>query len=320
MRKLTWTAIVLAIVIGVLWLLTPPTLGAASSTVNLPADLDTWLADTEQEASGIYGLVPGAEKRIRWQQTGERTPIALVNLHGFSATRQELAPLPEIVADSLGANLFDARLKGHGRQQMRLEDVQAEDWLADAREALAIGEAIGERTILIGNSTGATLALAMLGDEAMQNVAAMILVSPNIAPADPAAQWITRPGGPILLRLMAGETRDWEALNEQQEIYWTTTYPTAATVEVMRLADRAEAQLSRPFDHEVLMMVAPGDQVVSPAAALDAFESMQSPRKQLIEFTDSEDPSQHILAGDIISPGTTESVAAMIVEFVNAVE
>ena len=320
MRRLAWASAVLAIVVVALWLLTPPTLGAAPSTIDLPNDLDSWLRETESGADSLYGLVPGTEKRIRWIEPGARTPVAVVSLHGFSATRQELAPLADIVAGALGANLFETRLTGHGRQRMRLEDVQAEDWIADAREALAVGEAIGERTVLIGNSTGATLALAMLGDEAMRNVETIILVSPNIAPSDPAAQWITRPGGPILLRLMAGESISWEALNEQQEIYWTTTYPSAATVEVMRLADRAKALLSRPFDQQVLMLVAPADQVVSPTAAIEAFEAMESPRKTLVEFTDSEDPKHHILAGDIVSPGTTEVVSEMIVEFVNGTD
>ncbi len=320
MRRLAWTGAALAIVVIVLWLLTPPTLGAAPSAIELPSDLDAWLEETERDADSLYGLVPGSEKRIRWQQQGTRTPIAVVNLHGFSATRQELAPLADVVSDALGANLFETRLTGHGRETTRLEDVQAEDWIADAREALAIGETIGERIVLIGNSTGATLALAMLGDEAMRNVDAIILVSPNIAPADPAAQWITRPGGPILLRLMAGDSISWEPLNEQQEIYWTTTYPSEATVQVMRLADRAKALLSRPFEQEVLMLVAPGDQVVSPDAALEAFEAIQSPRKQLIEFTDSEDPKHHILAGDIVSPGTTGIVAELIVDFLQGAD
>lgn len=320
MRRLAWIGGTLAVVAVVLWLTTPPTLRAAPSTVELPADLDGWLDETEVRAHELYGLVPGTEKRIRWQQRGERTPIALVNLHGFSASRQELAPLAEVVADALGANLFETRLSGHGRRQSRLEDVQAEDWIADAREALAIGEAIGQRTVLIGNSTGATLALAMLGDHAMRSVDAIVLVSPNIAPADPAAQWITRPGGPILLRLMAGESRTWEPLNERQETYWTTTYPTAATIEVMRLADRASTLLERSFDHDVLMLVAPADRIVSPAAAVEAFETMEAPHKELIEFTDSEDPKQHILAGDIVSPGTTEIVAGMIVEFLNGAD
>ena len=88
----------------------------------------------------------------------------------------------------------------------------------------------------------------------------------------------------------------------------------------MRLADRAEALLSTPVEHEVLMLVAPGDQVVSASASVEAFAAIDSPRKKLIEFTGSEDPKHHILAGDIVSPGTTEIVAEMILEFLNGAE
>lgn len=317
-RRTIYAVTAFAVLFLTLWFFTPPTLGAGMSTIDLPADLDAWLEESERAADSLYGVVPGAEKRIRWQgEPGVRTPLAIVNLHGFSASRQELAPLPEIVADALGANLYETRLAGHGRQREGLVDVQAEDWVVDAREALAIGEAIGERTIIIGNSTGATLALSMLGDDSMRNVSAIVLASPNIAPADPAAQWITRPGGPLLLRLLAGDSRSWEPMNDQQAIYWTTSYPSVVTIEVMRLADRAKAQLTTPVTHDILMLMSPADQIVSVPAAREAFESMDSPRKQLIEFDQSEDPKQHILAGDIISPGTTETVAQMVIDFLN---
>ena len=88
----------------------------------------------------------------------------------------------------------------------------------------------------------------------------------------------------------------------------------------MRLADRAEALLATPIEHEILMLVAPADQVVSAPAAIEAFAAIDSPRKQLIEFTDSEDPKHHILAGDIVSPGTTEIVAEMIIDFLNGAD
>ena len=143
MRKLLYISLAFAIVIVTLWALTPPTLGAVTSTIELPSDLDGWLDDTERQADSLYGLVPGTEKRIRWQESGVRTPVAVVNLHGFSATRQELAPMADIVADALGANLFETRLTGHGRQRERLEDVQAEDWVADAREACTPTRAAG---------------------------------------------------------------------------------------------------------------------------------------------------------------------------------
>ncbi|MDD4273595.1 MAG: hypothetical protein PHG14_07705 [Desulfobacter postgatei] len=38
-----------------------------------------------------------------------------VYIHGFSATRKETAPLSDLVAKTLNANLFYTRLSGHGR-------------------------------------------------------------------------------------------------------------------------------------------------------------------------------------------------------------
>ena len=60
--------------------------------------------------------------------------------------------------------------------------------------------------------------------------------------------------------------------------------------------------------------------MVPATAAIEAFAAIDSPRKQLVQFTDSEDPKHHILAGDIVSPGTTEIVAEMIVDFLKGAD
>jgi predicted phosphodiesterase len=45
-------------------------------------------------------------------------------------------------------------------------------------------------------------------------------------------------------------------------------------------------------------------------------EATTSPQKAALEITDSDDPSQHVLAGDILSPATTRSVAEAIASFI----
>jgi len=82
--------------------------------VTLPADLDAYLAESEAQFDDI---VPGTEKIIIWANpnTKAKTDVALVYLHGFSATRQEAAPLSDLVAEELDANLYYTRLSGHGR-------------------------------------------------------------------------------------------------------------------------------------------------------------------------------------------------------------
>ncbi|MBT8104154.1 MAG: alpha/beta fold hydrolase, partial [Woeseiaceae bacterium] len=241
---------------------------------------------------------------------------SVVYLHGFSATRQETAPLAEIVASSLGANLYETRLTGHGRQRGALVDVRAEDWLQDGVEAISVAAALGERVIVIGTSTGATLAVAMLDHPAMQSVDTLVMISPNFAPRDTKATWLTWPGGPLLARAMVGETRSWKPHNELQALYWTTSYPTTTAIEMMRLVDLANRQLPTAIPQRLLMLYSTEDDVISPQAALSIFERTESPQKSAIEIKDPGDPSHHVLAGDILSAANTESIAAAIVDFI----
>lgn len=315
-RKIQIATIIVVALIGIGWWLTPPPLANVAETIDIPSDVDAWLAASEQKASAEFELIPGTEKRIRWQQPGIRTARSIVYLHGFSATRQEIAPTAELVADRIGANLFETRLAGHGHGRLPMYDVRAEDWLQDGVEAIQIGKLLGDDVIVIGTSTGSTLALALADHPAMQQVSTLVLISPNMSPADPKAAWLTRPGGPLLARLIAGDTRSWTAHNDLQERFWSTSYPSDATVEVMRLVDRAQMLAGLPMRHSVLMMLSPADTVISPSAAKTTYDALDVPRKLMIEMSGSGDPSNHILAGDILSPDTTESVVENIVDFV----
>jgi len=284
--------------------------------ITLPDDLDTWLDQNERQAADRYGLVPGTEKRITRFGEGNRTPYSVLYLHGFSATRQETAPLAATVAHALGANLFETRLAGHGRENGLLANVRAEDWLRDAVEALTIAAQLGERVIVIGTSTGATLAAAMLGHPAMHAVDTIVMLSPNFVPNDPGAAWLTRPAGPLLARLLVGETRSWEPHNDAQARFWSTTYPTASAVEMMRLVDLANRQLPAAVPQRLLMFYSQDDTVVSAAAAVAVFEKTIAPQKAAMEIVDPGDPSHHVLAGDVLSKQKTREIANAIVEFI----
>ncbi len=311
------TAIALLLISGTaLWFLTPAKLQPAIAEIVLPDDLDTWLEERERQANERYGLVPGTEKRITWSGDRERTPYSVLYLHGFSATRQETAPLAEIVAATLGANLFETRLTGHGREREALTDISAEDWLQDAEEALSIASRLGERVIVIGTSTGATLAAAMLGHPAMDAVDFLVMVSPNFAPRDAAASWLTRPAGPLLARMLVGDTRSWQPHNDKQARYWSTSYPTASAVEMMRLVDLANRKLPDTIRQRLLMFYSSEDAVISPTEALSVFRRTAAPQKAAIEIDDPGDPSHHVLAGDVLSNKNTRRIASDIVEFI----
>ena len=297
----------------------PPALVNQAEAPKIAGDLDGWLAAGERAVAMQSELIPGTEKRIRWHNGpgSGKTDYAIVYLHGFSATRQEIAPVAERVADALSANLFETRLSGHGLLRDPLIAVRAEDWLGDAAEALAIGAAIGERIVLMGTSTGATLALAMVDHPSFGGVDTLVLISPNFAPSDPSAEFLTWPGGPQLAYMIAGKTRSWEARNPLQARFWSTTYPMDSVIEMMRLVKYTRSKLPLQLDQSVLTIYSPADAVVDPARIRDAFEQIEGRRRFLLEIPSSGDPSNHVLVGDIMSPQTNDRVVGSIVRFLD---
>jgi alpha-beta hydrolase superfamily lysophospholipase len=284
-------------------------------TVALPEDLDAYLREAEAQ---VPNLRPGTGKTIVWADTTRRrTLLALVYLHGFSATRAETAPLCDSLARRLGANLYYARLTGHGQGADDLAEASANDWLNDGAEALAIGQRLGERVVLVGTSTGATLALWLAAQpQFRETLAALVLVSPNFRPKDPMAGLLYWPWSNVLVRAFAGPYRSFEPLNAEQEHFWTTRYRSDALLDMtalLMLVDQTDlGQITAP----TLVFYAPADQVVSGPETARRFPQIGATRKQLVEVPDAADPSDHVLAGAILSPNTTARLIDQTAAFV----
>src|SRR5262249_49093085 len=139
---LTW-AVVLAVwlvtmaaLAGPLFPFTPQPSDIADA-VALAPDLDIYLREREAQQPDIK---PEQAKTIIWNEPGTRgrTPLALVYVHGFSASRRDITPVVETLASALRANAFLTRLAAHGSASaVGFATVTAQDWLDDAREALA---------------------------------------------------------------------------------------------------------------------------------------------------------------------------------------
>lgn len=285
-----------------------------------PTALVAALAGAE---SAVGDLVPGAEKAILWANPGSpgRTEYALVYLHGFSASRRETEPFSRLVATALGANLFYARLAGHGHEDLdAMGQVDAADWYADALEALGVAEAIGDKTVLVGTSTGATLA-TVLAEQHPERIHALVFISPNFAPANRAA-WLTAgPWGEQIGRLVMGAYRGFEPQNEQHERYWTTRYPSRAIPVMMSLVSYAADVEHERLPVPLILFASPGDQVVDFDVTSRIFEDWGAGvdvrvDKELVLVEDSDDPGSHVLAGDILSPSTTGRLAVRTVAFI----
>ena len=307
--------IILLLLIGVLGPRVDTTISL--DTISLPSDLDLYLIASETEFDDI---TEGTEKKIVWaKEANHKTPISVVSFHGFSATRQELSPLADIVAKSLNANLFYTRLAGHGRGSAGMIQGSVNKWANDANEAIEIGNRIGDKVILIGTSTGSTLATWLALQEKGKNISAIVLMSPNYYSAESNIKLVLLPWGKKIAEAMIGKVRHWEPRNPLHEKYWANDYSTATILPMVGLVDIVDKADLNNIKVPTLMIYSSKDKVISVPSLKDTFERLGSSNKQLIEFNETEDPDFHALAGDLLSPSSTNDLASQIILFINEV-
>jgi pimeloyl-ACP methyl ester carboxylesterase len=276
----------------------------AFDKARLGMDIDAYLAAGESRYPDIR---PGAAKRIVWADpaTKAKTSFAIVYLHGFSASAEEIRPLPDHVAAVLGANLYFTRLAGHGRSGEAMGEARLEDWLADFSESLAIGEAAGNRVIVIGTSTGASLATLALADPKIASrISAAVFVSPNYGINSFAAFLLTTPVAPQLSRLLLGESRGFTPYSDRHAAHWTTRYPTKALLPMAALVKLSVESPVEQIKTPALFLYSSLDQVIRPDKVRAVAARWGGPNT-LFDIGQTGDPGNHVIAGDIGSPTTT---------------
>jgi alpha-beta hydrolase superfamily lysophospholipase len=313
------TTLTVAVVVVAAYLLGPRNqLGSATPTPRpLPpsniTQLDNWVQTSE---SAFPDIRPNNAKKIVWYGgKKKKTSWSVVYIHGFSASHLETAPLTDLVAKNLGANAFHTRLTGHGRTGAAMAEATPQDWMADAVEAIKIGQTLGDKVLVISCSTGSTLATWFGTTPEAKQVAAHVFLSPNFGPKDKNAEITNAPWGKQIVSMILGPTRSWEPDNEGIANAWTTSYPTQSVFPMMALVKGVrDSDLSR-FDTPLLLMYSEKDTVVDPEEIKSAFQRFGSGIKQL-EAVTSEDNGQHLLVGDLRSPGTTAQTVDRVVQWV----
>ena len=288
---------------------------------DLPEDVRELEALLIRSEGTVDRLRPHARKRIVWAHPRQpsRTALAIVYLHGFSSTSQEIAPVCDLLASRLNANLYYPRLTGHGRCGDAMLEITLRSLLRDGLEAFAIGRRLGERVILVGTSTGATLATWIGATQSCADLASIVLLSPNFRVKDLRFELLRWRWGQRIALWIQGPIYSFQPVNERHAMHWTTRYPSLALLPLMKLLLLLKRQDLSRVTVPTLTFLCKHDQVIDAAVAARRIDGFSGRPRRLVNVIAPGDPSYHVLAGDILSPTMTDDVVERCADFINEV-
>lgn len=266
----------------------------------------------EQEAA--FPVKPDNEGIILWgDSVGQPTTFVLLYLHGFSASRYEGYPVTHDFVREFKVNAYLPRLADHGLQKNEpLLDMTPAHLYHSAQEALVIAHKLGQKVVIMGTSTGCTLAL-MLAADYPQLVDGLILYSPNIKIKNPLAPLLSGPWGLQITRAIHGgkyAVSDDPADSEDCK-YWYCRYRVEAQVYLQQLLDM---RMNRREFEKVRQPVFLGyyykdadhqDQTVEVKAALKMFDELGTPENEKMKVAFPE-AGAHVIACELTSKAVTE--------------
>ena len=248
-----------------------------------PAALESYIRTNE----AAHKLKPDNEARIVWAHDSlkDKTPYAIVYLHGFSASQGEGDPVHRYIAGKFGYNLFLARMAEHGIDTVEaMVNLTADTYWESAKQALAIGKQLGQKVILMGTSTGGTFAL-QLAAAYPDDIAALVLLSPNIAIRDPTAWVLNNHWGLQVAHKVTGSNYI-ESKNDSDPVikqYWYTKYRTEAAVALEELLETTMNKSTFEKVHQPVGLFyyykdeVHQDSTVKVSASLEMFDQLGTP-------------------------------------------
>ena len=272
------------------------------------AQLEMYINNME----GQHKLKPDNQARIVWANDSlkEKTEYAIVYLHGFSASQGEGDPLHKNIAKKFGCNLYLSRLAEHGIDTVdQLINLTPDKYWESAKQAVAIGKQLGRKIILMGTSTGGTLAL-QLAAAYPDDFAGLILLSPNIAINDPNAWIINNHWGLQIARMV--KKSNYNTSDDDRPLYkkyWNKPYRLEAAVALEELLETTmNKETFEKIKQPVLVLYyykddQHQDDVVKVSAILTMFDQLGTPpglkRKQAMPNTGNHVIGSYIKSNDV---------------------
>ena len=232
------------------------------------------------------------------------TEFVLLYLHGFSASPREGGPIHLTLAREFAMNAYIPRLFAHGLQtDEALLDMHPDSLWESAKQALEVAGKLGKKVIVMGTSTGATLALKLAADYP-EKVHSLILYAPNIRIANKATALLSKPWGLQIGRMvMGGKYRVLEG-DPKTDPYWYTTYRVEGIVYLQQLVETTmQAKLFKAVRQPVFIGYYYKDEehqddVVSIPAIDWMYENLSTPKDTKISMAFG-DASEHVIACDL---------------------
>ena len=236
------------------------------------------LEDYVKNIESRHKIKPNNEAEIVWADSTvkQQTEYAVVYLHGYSASKEEGNPVHINLAKKIKANLYLSRLADHGVDTVSAMEYATADRLWEsAKQAHEIGKRLGKKVIIVGTSTGGTLALKLAAT--YPDIYSVILISPNVAINDKMAFLANNPWGLEMSRLViGGKEKIVEGKSEEYKKYWYTKYRLESVVQLEELVETSmtEETFNKIKQPLLLLYYYKNEQEQDPVVKVDAMLKM----------------------------------------------
>jgi esterase/lipase len=279
-----------------------PTYQNAASLAALEAEINA-AEDT------VANLKEGTRAHIVWADSSrkEKTPIAILYLHGFGAAYPEGQPVHRNLAKRFGCNLYLARLDDHGTEhpENNLLGFNAEEYVETAERALHRAKQLGDSVVIVATSAGGAMSLFLASRH--PEIKALITYSPAIRVFRQDAYLMLGHWGLNIAHWVAGkEHNDFPVKNEANRKYWTNHQRFEGIQQFLlfqthTMTPETFAKVKCPFfmgyyyENEEKQ-----DKVVSVAAMKEMFEQIATPsnQKRAVNFPKA---ASHVIASEYLS-------------------
>ena len=253
MLKIILGIVAVVVVVAIIYFVGPTVPAVQFSPVlpSVPQDLSALEQQIDLSEKETKNLKRNNQARIVWADSTkkEKTPYSIVYIHGFGASWAEGEPIHRDLAKRYGANLYLARMHDAGISDPdAFDDLTPENFMQEAKRALAVGKVLGDSVIVIGTSAGGLLSVYLASTN--PEIKGVVLYSPCMAVASPALKLVTGPWGRKILYTIMGEHRT--PVDEDSELsnYWLQSYRTNGLLTLQQTIDA----IARPEVYKKIKM------------------------------------------------------------------